>query len=139
MALLQARADRSRALNWIQIGSMAGPTIELPSVALRSANFRLQGATARARSRPGNTWPSCRHSSTKSTTAASRSPPARCPLADVETVWTAPQVPGVRTVLAPEIPARSVSGLDLDLACQFGRAGGLYQAVAGWTGTAARR
>jgi NADPH:quinone reductase-like Zn-dependent oxidoreductase len=27
MALLQARADRSRALDWIQIGSMAGPTI----------------------------------------------------------------------------------------------------------------
>jgi NADPH:quinone reductase-like Zn-dependent oxidoreductase len=43
MALLRARTDRSRALNWIQIGSMAGPTIELPSVALRSANFRLQG------------------------------------------------------------------------------------------------
>jgi hypothetical protein len=53
VALLQARADRSRALNWIQIGSVAGPTIELPSVALRSANFRLQGngqgaVTARA-------------------------------------------------------------------------------------------
>jgi diguanylate cyclase (GGDEF)-like protein len=43
MELLTARADRSRELNWIQIGSMAGPTIELPSVALRSANFRLQG------------------------------------------------------------------------------------------------
>lgn len=41
MALLRARADRSRALNWIQIGSVAGPTIELPSVALRSANLRL--------------------------------------------------------------------------------------------------
>ena len=58
MALLQARADRSRALNWIQIGSMAGPTIELPSVALRSANFRLQGngqgaVPARAYLRPG--------------------------------------------------------------------------------------
>ena len=43
MALLKGRADRSRELNWIQIGAMAGPTIELPSVALRSANFRLQG------------------------------------------------------------------------------------------------
>ncbi len=44
MALLTARADRSRALDWIQIGAVAGPTIELPSVALRSANFRLQGS-----------------------------------------------------------------------------------------------
>ena len=43
MALLAARADRSHELNWIQIGAVAGPTIELPSVALRSANFRLQG------------------------------------------------------------------------------------------------
>jgi NADPH:quinone reductase-like Zn-dependent oxidoreductase len=43
MALLVARADRSRAMNWIQIGAMAGPTIELPSVALRSANLRIQG------------------------------------------------------------------------------------------------
>ena len=43
MALLTARADRSRALDWIQIGAVAGPTIELPSVALRSANLRLQG------------------------------------------------------------------------------------------------
>ncbi|MCI4370886.1 MAG: zinc-binding alcohol dehydrogenase family protein, partial [Thermoplasmata archaeon] len=42
-ALLMKRSDRSRALNWIQIGSVAGPTIKLPSVALRSANFRLQG------------------------------------------------------------------------------------------------
>ena len=37
------RTDRSRALDWIQIGAVAGPTIELPSVALRSANLRLQG------------------------------------------------------------------------------------------------
>ena len=30
-------------MNWIQIGSVAGPAMELPSAALRSANFRLQG------------------------------------------------------------------------------------------------
>ena len=41
VALLTARSDRSRAMNWIQIGAIAGPTIELPSVVLRSANFRL--------------------------------------------------------------------------------------------------
>ena len=56
MALLKGRADRSRELNWIQIGAMAGPTIELPSVALRSANFRLQG-NGRAPSRREPTWP----------------------------------------------------------------------------------
>jgi hypothetical protein len=31
-------------MNWIQIGSVAGPAMELPSAALRSANFRLQGS-----------------------------------------------------------------------------------------------
>src|ERR1700722_1394106 len=43
MALLTARSDRARALDWIQIGAVAGPTIELPSVTLRSANLRVQG------------------------------------------------------------------------------------------------
>jgi hypothetical protein len=64
-ALLRKRSDRSRALNWIQIGSVAGPTIELPSVALRSANFRLQG-TGRGPCRRGRTWRSCRLWSTRS-------------------------------------------------------------------------
>ena len=43
MALLRARSDRSRQMDWIQIGAVAGPTIQLPSAALRSANLRLQG------------------------------------------------------------------------------------------------
>jgi NADPH:quinone reductase-like Zn-dependent oxidoreductase len=41
--LLTQREDRSHELNWIQIGAVAGPTIELPSVLLRSTNFRLLG------------------------------------------------------------------------------------------------
>jgi NADPH:quinone reductase-like Zn-dependent oxidoreductase len=44
LALLMARADRSRALDWIQIGSAAGADTQLPSAAFRSANFRLQGS-----------------------------------------------------------------------------------------------
>jgi NADPH:quinone reductase-like Zn-dependent oxidoreductase len=38
------RRDRSRALDWIQIGSVAGPDIALPSAALRAANLRLLGS-----------------------------------------------------------------------------------------------
>ena len=64
VALLTARSDRGRAMNWIQIGAMAGPTIELPSVALRSANFRLQGSGQGAVS-PRPTSPNCRPSSTR--------------------------------------------------------------------------
>jgi NADPH:quinone reductase-like Zn-dependent oxidoreductase len=44
VALLSARSDRARALDWIQIGAVAGPTLELPSAALRSCNLRLQGS-----------------------------------------------------------------------------------------------
>ena len=100
MALLQARADRSRALNWIQIGSMAGPTIELPSVALRSANFRLQGngqGAVSAREYLAE-LPSLIDEIDNGGIAVTARP---MPLADVETVWTAPEVPGVRTVLVP--------------------------------------
>jgi NADPH:quinone reductase-like Zn-dependent oxidoreductase len=100
MALLQARADRSRALDWIQIGSMAGPTIELPSVALRSANFRLQGNGQGAVSTRAYLaeLPSLIDEIDNGGIAVTARP---APLADVETVWTAPEVPGVRTVLVP--------------------------------------
>ena len=100
MALLQARADRSRALNWIQIGAVAGPTIELPSVALRSANFRLQGNGQGAVSTRAYLaeLPSLIDEIDNGGIAVTARP---APLADVETVWTASEVPGVRTVLVP--------------------------------------
>jgi NADPH:quinone reductase-like Zn-dependent oxidoreductase len=100
MALLRARADRSRALNWIQIGSMAGPTIELPSVALRSANFRLQGNGQGAVSTKAYLaeLPALIDEIDSGGIAVTVRP---VPLADVETVWAAPEVPGVRTVMVP--------------------------------------
>jgi NADPH:quinone reductase-like Zn-dependent oxidoreductase len=98
MALLQARSDRSRELNWIQIGSMAGPTIELPSVALRSANFRLQGNGQGAVSTRAYLaeLPPLIDEIDNGGIAVTAQP---VPLADVETAWSAPEVPGVRTVL----------------------------------------
>jgi NADPH:quinone reductase-like Zn-dependent oxidoreductase len=42
--LLLGRVDRSQALDWVQIGSVGGPTMALPSVALRSANLRIMGS-----------------------------------------------------------------------------------------------
>ena len=100
MALLRARSDRSKALNWIQIGSMAGPTIELPSVALRSANFRLQGNGQGAVSTRAYLaeLPSLIDEIDNGGLAVNAQ---AAPLAEVETVWTAPEVPGVRTVLIP--------------------------------------
>lgn len=44
VALLTGRQDRSKRISWIQIGSVAGPTMELPSVALRSTDLHLMGS-----------------------------------------------------------------------------------------------
>jgi len=100
MALLRRRADRSRALDWIQIGAMAGPTIELPSVALRSANLRIQGNGQGAVSPRGYLaeLPSLVDEISAGTIGVR---PHTKPLADVESVWLQPDVPGERTVLVP--------------------------------------
>ena len=100
MALLVARADRSRAMNWIQIGAMAGPTIELPSVALRSANFRIQGNGQGAVSTAAYLaeLPSLVGEINAGAIAVK---PNTVPLADVEAIWARPDPPGERTVLVP--------------------------------------
>jgi NADPH:quinone reductase-like Zn-dependent oxidoreductase len=100
MALLSARSDRSRAMNWIQIGAMAGPTIELPSVALRSANLRIQGNGQGAVSAAAYLaeLPSLADEIDAGTIAVT---PNTKPLADVEAIWTRPDPPGERTVLVP--------------------------------------
>ncbi len=100
MAILGARGDRSRALEWIQIGAMAGPTIELPSVALRSANLRIQGNGQGAVSTGVylGELPALIDEIDQGTVAIDARP---VPLADVESVWGAPEAPGSRTVLVP--------------------------------------
>jgi NADPH:quinone reductase-like Zn-dependent oxidoreductase len=42
--MLTARADRAAPLTWIQIGSMAGTTAPVPSVALRSSRLQIVGS-----------------------------------------------------------------------------------------------
>ncbi len=99
-ALLTRRTDRGAPLDWIEIGSIAGPAITLPSVALRSANLRLLGAGQ------GSVSPREYVAQLPSLVAeldSGRIPVATrtAPLSAVEEVWTAPEEPGVRTVLAP--------------------------------------
>ena len=100
MALLTARSDRSREMNWIQIGSVVGQTMELPSVALRSANFRVQGSGQGSVS--GQAYlaelPSLVAEITAGTIAVKAT---TMPLADVEQAWSRAEVPGERTVLVP--------------------------------------
>ena len=99
-ALLTARSDRGRALDWLQIGAVAGPTIELPSAALRSANFRLQGSGQGSVSPRGYLaeLPSLVAEISAGTIEARPHP---VPLAAVEQAWTAAEAPGERTVLVP--------------------------------------
>jgi NADPH:quinone reductase-like Zn-dependent oxidoreductase len=44
IAVLTQRADRSKPLTWIQIGSVAGQTAPVPSAALRSARLQIVGS-----------------------------------------------------------------------------------------------
>jgi NADPH:quinone reductase-like Zn-dependent oxidoreductase len=100
MALLTARADRSRALDWIQIGAMAGPTMELPSVVLRSANLRIQGngqGAVSAEAYLGELPALIEAIGVGRLRIATRAVPLR----DVEAAWGAPDVPGERTVVVP--------------------------------------
>jgi NADPH:quinone reductase-like Zn-dependent oxidoreductase len=99
-ALLAARADRSRALDWIQIGAITGPTIELPSVALRSANLRLQGNGQGAVSTRAYVaeLPSLVDEIDAGTIAVEVH---AVPLAEVEAAWSRREAPGTRTVLVP--------------------------------------
>jgi NADPH:quinone reductase-like Zn-dependent oxidoreductase len=100
MTLLKARVDRSRALDWIQIGAVAGPTVELPSVALRSANLRLQGSGQGAVST--ETYLAELPSLIDEIDSGGIEVRARrVPLSEVETVWGASDLSGERTVLIP--------------------------------------
>lgn len=99
-ALLSARSDRSRAINWIEIGAVAGPTVELPSVSLRSANLRVQGNGQGAVSAAGYLaeLPSLID---EIGTGSFRLSPRPVPLHEVEAAWTAGDLPGQRTVIVP--------------------------------------
>ena len=100
MALLTAREDRSRSMDWIQIGAVAGPTLELPSVALRSANLRIQGNGQGAVSAEGYLaeLPSLIAEIDSGTL---RITPRPVSLRDVEAAWRRPDLPGERTVIVP--------------------------------------
>ena len=100
MALLTARSDRSRELNWIQIGAVAGPTLELPSVALRSSNFRIQGVGQGAISAGG--YLAELSSLIDEIDSGALGIAARAiPLRDIEAIWIEPNVPDERIVIVP--------------------------------------
>ena len=99
-ALLTGRPDRSRPLDWVQIGATAGPAIELESVVLRSANLRIQGSGQGAVS-PGAylaELPALVEEVNAGTVSLST---RRVALSDVERTWGQPDAPGERIVFVP--------------------------------------
>jgi hypothetical protein len=78
--------------------SIVGPAMEPIWIQSRA---RLRSARARARCRPGLTWRSCRPSFDEIGNGGIAVTARPVHLADVETVWAAPEVPGVRIVLVP--------------------------------------
>jgi NADPH:quinone reductase-like Zn-dependent oxidoreductase len=97
-ALLTARRDRSRPLDWVEIGSVAGPDITLPSAALRSAHLRLIGS--------GQGAIGAREYLAELPALVDAIADGRIDvrtrevaLTDVERVWDLPEEPGRRTVV----------------------------------------
>ena len=101
MPLLTGRQDRSRLISWIQIGAIAGATMNLPSAALRQANIHFLGSGQGSVSAAGilAVLPPLAAEIVKgsfSIDAVAR------PLADVEMIWSAaPEGPTQRIVLQP--------------------------------------
>jgi NADPH:quinone reductase-like Zn-dependent oxidoreductase len=97
-ALLTRRAERSRRLAWIQIGSTAGPDITLPSFVLRAANLQIMGSGQGSLTAAGIVAELPALIEQLAAGALSVDALAR-PLSEVEDAWTAAEKPGRRTVL----------------------------------------
>jgi NADPH:quinone reductase-like Zn-dependent oxidoreductase len=100
MSLLAARPDRSRALNWIQIGAVAGATIALPSVTLRSANLRIMGSGQGSVSTQDIVG-ELTHLVDELVSGTLAISAKAVPLSCVEAVWDAPASDGTRVVFVP--------------------------------------
>lgn len=99
-AILRARSDRSKALHWIQIGSMAGAEISLPSYLLRAENLNILGSGQGSLTTEGIVaeLPSLADEIAAGHLAVS---PIPVPLKDVERAWGMAVGPGERVVLVP--------------------------------------
>ncbi|WP_406470612.1 zinc-binding alcohol dehydrogenase family protein [Streptomyces sp. NBC_01615] len=99
-ALLTARPERAKPLAWLQIGSMAGADLTLPSYLLRAANLQIMGSGQGSVTTAGilTELPSLATEITSGTLAVN---PLALPLSQVEQAWNTPTAPGQRIVLTP--------------------------------------
>jgi NADPH:quinone reductase-like Zn-dependent oxidoreductase len=94
------RADESRPLTWIEIGSVGGPTADIPSAALRAARLQIIGSGQG--SVPTRDFVSeLTALSTELSNGTFVINPRAVPLADVEAAWLAPEDGDERVVITP--------------------------------------
>ena len=99
-ALVRARSDRSKPLWWIEIGSMAGTEITLPSAVLRAANLQLLGSGQGSVTTAGIAA-ELPELAEQISAGAFVVDPVPTPLSEVESAWNAPTAPGQRVVFMP--------------------------------------
>lgn len=94
------RTDRPKALAWIEIGSVAGADITLPSSLLRAGNLNVMGSGQGSVSTAGIVaeLPSLVEEIAFGALAVDAVP---VPLDEVEQAWRTPARPGRRAVLTP--------------------------------------
>jgi NADPH:quinone reductase-like Zn-dependent oxidoreductase len=99
-AILSHRQDDAQPLTWVQIGSVAGPTVELQSAWLRAVRVQIVGSGQGSVSAGAivDELPALAAELTAGTFAVNAVP---TPLADVTAAWSAPVSPGHRIVLIP--------------------------------------
>ncbi len=101
IAVVTNRADRSKPLSWIQIGSVAGPTAPIPSAALRAARLQIVGSGQGSVS--AREYVAELPAIAEAITAGTLDVDARAvPLADVEQAWAAADAKQ-RIVLTPQL------------------------------------
>jgi len=99
-AVITHRTDKSRPLTWIEIGSMSGLEITLPSAWLRAARLQLVGSgqgSVSTKDIIGELPALAAEISTGTYTIDAVS----APLSHVQTTWNAPVAPGRRIVFVP--------------------------------------
>ena len=99
-AVLSHREDKAQPLTWLQIGAIAGPSIELQSAWLRAARIQILGSgQGSVRTRAiAQELPALAAEISAGTFVINAAP---TPLSQVNAAWNAPTAPGERIVFTP--------------------------------------
>lgn len=98
-AIVPRRSDPGHQLTWIEIGSVGGPTANIPSAAFRAARLQLVGS-GQGSITPSDYMAQLPALATEIVSGALRVDASAVPLRDVTAAWTADETNG-RIVLVP--------------------------------------